>query len=427
MKTFLLTLLFIALPHGIFAGNSKPIEVFNLEKSVDLALKNNAELLSAFQNLLIAKQRIKEARFLSFPQISFSGAVARFNLQYPMVLPQEFGGRYLNSSIDENFYALRIYAFQPVYTGGRNKSTLKITKTAEKEAKVKYETVKRKAIFSVKKIFYTLLYREKLLEIHKKWSAEFTRISPRVRKKSIERIETGVIASQIESDGNLYEKEYKLALNRFKKELGTETNFPIKVEGTLDLPEFEINLKKSLVTAMEMRPELRGEIYKAKIDEIAVNLAMIKRHPKIYLGASYDILGYDMFNRQSPSYSNWLASIAIQFPLSWDFWTKVRQEKAKQRQGELKRSALRDEIRFEVIQGNEEVKYWRKEFERRKKNFNTIKSAYLRYVRKTSFSMETLRLLKILYESNKKYLEASYHKVIAGLKLELAQGKDLGD
>ena len=44
-------------------GNSL-IEVVSLTKAIELSEKNNPTLLSAEQDIIIAKQRVKEARFV---------------------------------------------------------------------------------------------------------------------------------------------------------------------------------------------------------------------------------------------------------------------------------------------------------------------------------------------------------------------------
>ena len=410
---------------NVFAAAGSPlIEVISLTKAVELSKKNNPTLLSAEQDIIIAKQRVKEARFMALPQFSFAGTLTRLNLEYPMVLPQEFGGRYLDNSISENFYALRAYAFQPIYTGGRNKSTFRIAKTAHKEAKVKHETVKRDVVSTTKKAFYTLLFKKKILEISDFWSKQAKNLSPKIKKDKWEAIEVKTFISGLNSERAAYEKDLRLAKKIFQKVIGRQTIPPVDISGEFGIHQVKIDRNKSLITAMEMRSELKSEIYKAQIDEIAVNMAMIKSYPNVYLGASYDVVGYNTFAQNDVKSNNWIASLAIKLPIPWDTWTQVNQRRAQQRKGDLKRSDLRDEIRFEVINANENLDFWQKESEKRKDILVKIKKEYQDSIRKNNLPMSALRTLKEVYSFDKSYIESVYEQTMAKIKLEWAQGRD---
>ncbi len=416
--------IFILCGKGFVFAGTPLIEVISLTKAIELSEKNNPTLLSAEQDIIIAKQRVKEARFMALPQFSFAGTLTRLNLEYPMVLPQEFGGRYLDNSISENFYALRAYAFQPIYTGGRNKSTFRIAKTAHKEAKVKYETVKRDVVFDTKKAFYTLLFKKKILEISDFWGKRAKDLLPKIKKDKWEAIEIKTFESGLNSERAAFEKDLRLARKTFQKIMGRQTIPALDISGELEIYPVKIDKNKSLITAMEMRSELKSEIYKAQIDEIAVSMAMIKSYPNIYLGASYDIVGYNTSAQNDVRSNNWIASLAIKLPIPWDTWTQVNQRRAQQRKGDLKRSDLRDEIRFEVINANENLDFWQNESEKRKDILLKIKKEYQNSVRKNNLPMSALRTLKEVYNFDKSYIESVYEQTMAKIKLEWAQGRD---
>ncbi|MCG2727004.1 MAG: TolC family protein [Elusimicrobia bacterium] len=406
------------------ASDSSLIEIISLTKAVELSKKNNPTLLSAEQDIIIAKQRVKEARFMALPQFSFAGTLTRLNLEYPMVLPQEFGGRYLDNSISENFYALRAYAFQPIYTGGRNKSTFRIAQTAHKEARVKYETVQRDVVFDTKKAFYTLLFKKKILKISDFWGEQAKDLSSKIKKDKWEAIEIKTFISGLNSERDAYEKDFRLAKKTFQKIMGRQSIPSVDILGEFEIHPVTIDSNKSLITAMEMRSELKSEIYKAQIDEIAVNMAMIKSYPNIYLGASYDVVGYNTFVENDVKSNNWIASLAIKLPIPWDTWTQVTQRRAQQRKGDLKRSDLRDTIRFEVINANENLDFWQKESQKRKDILLKIKDEYQNSVKTNNLPMSALRTLKEVYNFDKSYSESVYEQTMAKIKLEWAQGKD---
>ena len=417
--------IFLFLCGNVFAvSDSSLVEVISLSKAIELSKKNNPTLLSAEQDIIIAKQRVKEARFMALPQFSFAGTLTRLNLEYPMVLPQEFGGRYLDNAISDNFYALRAYAFQPIYTGGRNKSTFRIAQTAHKEARVKYETVTRDVVFDTKKAFYTLLFKKKILEISDFWGEQAKKISPKIKKDQWEAIEIKTFTSGLSSEREACEKDFRVTKMIFQKIMGRQTIPTLEISGEFEINKVKIDRNTSLITAMEMRSELKSEIYKAQIDEIAVNMAMIKSYPNIYLGASYDVVGYNTSSQNDVKSNNWIASLAIKLPIPWDTWTQVTQRRAQQRKGDLKRSDLRDKIRFEVINANENLDFWQKESEKRKFILLNIKKEYQDSINRNNLPMSALRTLKEVSIFEKSYIESVYEQTMAKIKLEWAQGRD---
>jgi len=153
---------------------------------------------------------------------------------------------------------------------------------------------------------------------------------------------------------------------------------------------------------------------------------MVRRYPTIYLGASYDV-NADKFSSladDSVRANNWLASIAIRFPLSYDIWTQVHQRKAQQRQGELKRAELQDTIRFEIISAHREAVSWQAEAEKLGVEAARMRDSYAAASRTARPSMAALRVLCALCELEQKSIEAVYNQLLARIRLEWAQGRD---
>jgi len=178
-----------------------------------------------------------------------------------------------------------------------------------------------------------------------------------------------------------------------------------------------------------MRSEMKSEIYKAQMDDIAVNMAMIRRYPNVYLGGSYDVIGYriDSLDNNSIRSNNWAASIAIHFPLSYDIWTQVVQRRAQQRQGDLKRAELQDRIRFENLNAHKDLEFWGAETAKRKATLDAVKREYAEAVKTAPASPAALRTLGAISGLEKSCLESVYAQLMARIKLEWAQGRDLAD
>ncbi len=430
MIEFLLTALILlssALPARTEPGRTQ--DVLTLQEVISLSVKNNPALLSSEQDIIIAKQRVREARFMNLPQLALSGTYSKVNLEYPMVLGPELGDRYLDPAIKDNFYTLRAYALQPLYTGGRNKNTLRLAQTAYNQAKVNYETVRTDAVYNAKKIFYTLLLNDKLRELALERKARAQAMSAGIRTDAWEAIEVKILLSGFEKQAEQAAHEADASRIDLIRILNREPSYQVEITGELTARPVGDTTQKSLVTAMEMRSELKSEIYKAQMDDIAVNMAMIRRYPNIYLGASYDAIGYNInsLGDNSIRANNWAASIAIHFPLSYDIWTQVVQRRAQQRQGDLKRVELQDKIRFEIITAHKDLEFWDAETLKRKETLASVEAEYAEAAKNTPASLSALRAMCAMFDLEKTCLEGVYQQLMARIKLEWAQGRDLGE
>ena len=163
------------------------------------------------------------------------------------------------------------------------------------------------------------------------------------------------------------------------------------------------------------------------MDDIAVNMAMIRRYPNVYLGASYDVLGYrvNSLTDNSIRANNWAASIAIHFPLSYDIWTQVLQRRAQQRQGDLKRVELQDRIRFEIVSAHKDLEFWTSETAKRGAALAEAERSYEAASGRSAASMTALRALRSIADFKSTYLESVYNQLLARVRLEWARGRDL--
>lgn len=429
MKVFHLWQVLCFFASSVAAAQSlpRPQDVLTVDEVVSLAVKNDPALLSSEQDIIIAKQRVSEARFMNLPQFALSGTLSKVNLEYPLLLGTELGDRYLDPAISNNFYTLRVYALQPLYTGGRNKNTIRLAKTAHNQAKVNYETVRTDAVYKAKKAFYTLLLTQKLRELTLSYKTRAGILSSAGTQKDWEALETELILTRLDSELERAVHAESAARNELVSVLNREPSYTFEIAGELKVPAVQVPEQKSLVTAMEMRSELKSEIYKAQMDDIAVNMAMIRRYPNVYLGASYDVNGYnvDSLTESSIRSNNWAASIAIHFPLSYDIWTQVVQRRAQQRQGDLKRVELQDKIRFEIISAHKELEFWTGESLKRQEILSRLEKKYEAIAAQSSNSFSALRMLRSMLELKKSCLEALYQAILARIKLEWARGADL--
>lgn len=409
------------------AGAQNGGEALTLAEAVDLAVRNSPAALAAEQDIIVARQRVREARFLAMPQLAFSGSLNKVNLEYPAVLGGDLGDRFIAPSASDAFYSLRAQALQPLYTGGKNTNTLKLAKTAQNQARVNFEAVRADAALAAKKAFYTLLYQRRLSAAASSWEARAREAAASAQKDAFEALEADLLLSGLADQARQAARGEEAARTELLRVLNKEPGWQAEVRGEFAALPVDTGVGSSLVTAMETRSELKSELYKAQMDDIAVNMALVRRNPTIYLGAVYDVSAYRFSSLadENDRASNWLASVSIQFPLSYDIWTQVQQRRAQRRQGELKRAELQDKVRFEIVSAHKEALFWQAEAERLGAEAAAARAAYDKASRASRPSLPSLRALNALAALEGRQLRAVYSQLMARIKLEWSQGRDL--
>ncbi len=420
-----LLLLLAAVP----AAAQGPRDPLTLQEAVSAAVRNSPAALAAEQDIIIARQRMREARFLYMPQFSVSATLSTLDLEYPVLLGGELGDRYIDPAAGDSFYSLRAQALQPLYTGGKNTNTLKLAVTAHSRAKMNYEAARSDAALAAKRAFYSLLYQRALVDSAGRWLERARSIRAVAGWSAFERLEASLLLAGLEDSLRHAEEGYEEAHRDLLRALNREPGYRAEPVGEFKVLPVTGEASGSLVTAMESRPELKSEIYKAQMDDIAVNMALVRRYPTIYLGASYDLNASRLSSLSDPRerYGGWLASVSVRFPLSYDIWTQVQQRRAQQRQGELKRAELQNDIRFEIMAAHRAAAYWQEEAARLASELAEAQEAYGAAAGVSGPSLAGLRALCALCALEKKYLDAVYSQLLARIRLEWARGRDLED
>ena len=400
---------------------SKPL---SLENVIRLSLENSYDLLLIEQDLIIAEQRIKEAKFLYLPRFSLNGSATAYNLDYPIILPDMIGQRIImpdtNHKKEDLFYGVGISAVQYIYGGGRISSTLDLARASNKETQSRYQNAKNAVIYEAKKTFYEYLFAQ---EKNKFAEDILNQAKKAARARELNPAQKILVSAEISSFESQAAKA-KADLNKAKinmlKVLNKELNSEVTFEGSLDYNPIEVDLKKLNLWAMEFRPEMKSAMYKLEMDNIAVKLSLTRSYPDILLGASYDRQGVDNLRQE-----NMQVSLAVKLPLGYDYSTQIKQKRAEQRQTVLMQAAIEDTVRMQVIEAYNNLNFWQTETPTRIKTWETIKTQFKDFIKTNSSLKDTFQSLNYYYQARVKSLEAQKEHLIAIANLENAVGKDL--
>lgn len=422
------TLSIVALPlialcsaAGAFAQPIEPVPAksFTLEDAERLAERNSAKVLGAEQGIIIAQQRVQQAMFQFFPDIGLQASATRYDARYPFALAPEFRSVLLFPSDKFGIYSGRTYMTQTLYAGGRNMNLLRLSQTALKQAQTQYETVKMNTAYGVRQAFYQLLVNQELYAANSRRLEDARAFAGRALG-GWERVEAEALVSQLRARDAEALHALELARLDFRKELNIELDTPFRVVGKLESRPIDIDLNKAVLWAMELRPELQSETYKAQMDDIAVALAQGRRIPTLVAAGDYEVTGQEFPLRQN----NWDMTIGLKIPFSFDFWAEIREKRAEKRQGEIQRAELQDRVRLEVSQAYDQLQFWQKEWPEREREFRRLEDL-AHAARADQRGLEPLRAQVALLEVEARYLNSLKEHILARARLERAVGRSL--
>ncbi|MDD5627526.1 MAG: TolC family protein [Elusimicrobia bacterium] len=401
---------------------------FDLDEALSSALRNDSRLLSAGQDRIIARQRLTEAKLEFLPEFGVQASAAKFDARYPIAFSPALGSvlafprnSTFNPSGSENIFSGRGYMNFPLYEGGRGVSTLRMAQAALKQAESNYETVKMDIVMVVKEAFYRLLLAQERLDATTKTVSEAQRLAAALSLSPWERIEAEGIAEKSRLLAAEAVRQSVLRRLEFLRALNLELDTAFRVTGRIEPQTAAVDPRKAALWALELRPELQAETYKAEMDALAVTLAISRRYPTLYLAGDYDFTDQNFPLR----HNNWDIGVGIKLPFTYDIFTKLLQRRAEQRQGQLKRAALQDQVRLEVRKACEQLSYWRLEAGLRSAQYRAVSGIYEKAAPGSAASLGKLRALMTVIDLRLSHLESLTESTLARARLERAVGRDL--
>ena len=433
MKKIVLSLVALCLALPLFAQKEYGLrfsslinDELSLENAIRLGLENNSDFLLAQQEIIIAEQKVKQAKFLFLPQIALQGTATWYDLDYPMVLPESVANRYIPSNDSQTagdkhqFFGVGISATQYLYSGGRFRGALKAAQANLKQAQSKYEAVKNAVVLDIKKSFFQLLYAQNLLDLANQIDQKAQKYERNLSVSSWDKIKAQYVLSKLYSQKNLATNELQKAQLAMLVSLNKELNSPVKVKGDFAPIETKLDFAGLNLWSMEFRPELKAAIYALELDNLAIDLALSRRYPDLILTGSYERLGTENLDDENKQ-----ISLAVRLPLPYNIASQTSQRKAEQKQSTLRRAAMEDKIRVQVAENYTNLLFWQKEVFARQNTWQEVQKLLNKTENSSRVNLNALEALDAYYLSGKDYYQGILHNLTSKASLEWAIGRDL--
>ena len=397
-----------------------------LENAIRIGLENNSDFLLAQQEVIIAEQKVKQAKFLFLPQFALQGTATWYDLDYPMVLPESVANRLIPNNDSQpagdkhQFFGVGVSGTQYLYSGGRIRGALKMAEANLKQVQSKYESVKNAVVLDIKKSFFQLLYAQNLLDLANQIDQKAQKYERNLSVSSWDKIKAQYVLSKLYSQKNLATNELQKAQLAMLVSLNKELNSPVKVKGDFAPIETKLDFAGLNLWSMEFRPELKAAIYALELDNLAIDLALSRRYQDLILTGSYERLGTENLDDENKQ-----ISLAVRLPLPYNIASQTSQRKAEQKQSTLRRAAMEDKIRVQVAENYTNLLFWQKEVFAHQNTWQEVQKLLNKTENSSRVNLNALEALDAYYLSGKDYYQGILHNLTSKASLEWAIGRDL--
>jgi len=436
-----------------------------LERSIELSLAKNRELLSKQFDISKAERDIEVSKSNLLPQLSFEvgGNISNThnpeaftggpgNIEDKLTLTASEDAHMLADHMNGIYESLvpedsetkvqvssKIKATQLIYSGGKVSTGVKINQTLLEIQKDSYELAKENVIYRTKELFYSALLTRDVLQITKDSWALANKHYQQVKLMNEEGMSSDYDLLRAELEVSRLEpavekaiNDYKMVISALEQHLGNSSIDVI--EGDIVLPMAEdISLNQCYIELIDNRIELKMANKKKQIEKYSYKIAKSDYLPSIGLNSEVGIFAQDEDMPTDSDYYGYSYSIGIGFsiPLFTGFSTenKIKKAKLSLKQVLNDNADMEDKLRLEVKQNHLELgKTW-KTVRTMNKNLELAESGFAiattRYENQLGIQLELIDAQLQLKQAKLELKNATYNTIMATEKLHLSLGRKL--
>lgn len=307
-------------------------KILSLEECVEIALKQNAEIVMGEFAVKQAGKDVIVAFSNFLPKVSadmgYTHSVAgprttyRIDTRTGLVVPA--------TSTEETSWSSSagVSVSETIFNGGYNFFNLKQSRALKNSMEYSFNDTKQQTIYIVKERYYNLLAAEKLLGV----AEETLKSSEESFKRAEMLFEVGKVPKsdvlkakvQLETDRlGVIEAQNALAIARasLNHVLGFDVNNTIRVVDNLDVPEIEISYENVIENAFARHPAIRKQEFDLKASRAGIGMAISQYLPSLSVSYAYSWSHKD-FNEISHIFDKdygWYMGATLSLPIFQGF------------------------------------------------------------------------------------------------------------
>lgn len=346
----------------------------DLQKSVELALRQNQRLAVARERVWEAAAKVGEARTAFFPQLRGSANYSRLDVapfmpgrifegiskSFPQIpgMPAQTFPKRIPVGRDE-IVGIGVSLQQPLFAGGRLYKGYQMAEEGLKIAEASLKKDEGELVFEVKQAYWGAVKAAKMVEVaHQGVQRMEAYVQDLQNMYDVGMLtKNDLLKAKVQlSNVRLMEVQAqhgrRLAMGALCTLLGLPVDTELEFTEQLELVSpLEVDPEQAREVALRQRPEVQMMEHNRKLGEKAVQMASAGWLPTVAVVLDY---GYKRPDREyNPDfYATWTATVAAQMNLfDWGA-TRYKKEQAERqlRQVEASTRALQDGIALEVTQ-----------------------------------------------------------------------------
>ena len=334
----------VSLTTLVHSQETKPIEIpdaLDLQTSLEFALQNNYDILTAKQRIEEQNGLIIEVRADALPDVSLSGQYTELDGG----LTETFG---LFPETLTN-WSIALNARQTLYAGGGVRAALNAQRMIEEAAVFELQSIINDVLLQTRENFYTALVARERIQVQEEnialLSEQLEDARQRLDAGTVSRFE--VLRAEVDlanarpdlirarSDFRLSVEELRTVLGFSKSKSGGVEKIP-DLLGKLEYTANHYDLERSLVQAISFRPELRRLELVAQAREEGIKIARSDGRPEIAALAAYQLNKSSFSNSIDDGLHGWIAGVEVSVPVFDGRRTKGRVIQAKSQADQAK-------------------------------------------------------------------------------------------
>ena len=326
----------------------KEIKELNLKQCIQMALKNNPQILSSKISVVKLKEKIKEARAGFYPSLHFNADAGRLTAQ---------SAAYTVKTGDSYNAVLSVH--YNIFGGGRTLASLRAARYNYEAENSGYKASQQDLILSTVEAYYQLLQSEQFGVVAEKSLQRAGRHLDfaNARFKNGLASRSDILKAKTEHSNAKLElirarNAVLMARGRLNNILGRPVNAPIEIVDDLrktvsdEKKERKEDFQSWVTKAYKNRPELKKIENQLQVQRALIGLAKANYFPTLSLNGNYNFSG----NKISQLYQSNYIGLSLSLPLFSGFSrpARVSQENFQMKVLEKQLVSLRQQISLEV-------------------------------------------------------------------------------
>ena len=409
----------------------------NLEKAINLALKNNHSITQSNEDRESARWNLSAVRRQHGLTLNWRSTFNYIGGKYYKELQNNYAKYHFYEKLQPyhsdatNYFTLSF----PVYTGGRLENQIESAEYGLNSADVNMEYVRQNIKYQATEAYYRVLQYDDAIKVQQE-AVNF--LQNHLDNVKIQ-YEVGTVAKADVLSTEVQLADYKRQLNSawgdYESAVATLNNIVglpvdtvLATDDYLDDEPYEMNEEECIAYALEHRPDGISAAYAVKQAETAINITKAGYRPTITAQVVGQLNGEKPFQSNHGGSEYWQIGLEMQWNIFDNHITdaQVKQAKAAQRKAESQMLQQLDQIKLEVHNAYIAMTTAEKNVDIAAHSVSEAEAAYaialVRYIEGVDTNLNVMDAQTKLAQAKINYFNALYTYNISRAKLEQVMG-----